>query len=69
MITINDYKNQNVCQTITAQYWKTSFANLTRGGQRFSKPGVIECEQDGNITQTELEKIIERSKTVRESLQ
>lgn len=55
MITINSHSNPNVCQTIKANYYKVSFANLTGGGQRYSAPGVIECKQDGNFKPEELE--------------
>lgn len=58
MITINDYRNPDICQTITAQYFKTSLANFSRGGQRYSKPGVIDCNADGNIAPSEIEEFL-----------
>lgn len=58
MILINDKKD--VCQTIKANYYKTSLANFVRGGQSFAAPGIIECEEDGYITHKEMEKVYEQ---------
>lgn len=58
MILIND--KADVCQTLKANYYKTSLANFVRGGQSYSAPGIIECEEDGYITHKEMERINEK---------
>lgn len=47
-IPINAY-DDGTSLTIKAQYYKTSLANFTRGGQRFCTVGVLEVPDDCEI--------------------
>lgn len=55
MITINPYKD--VWVTIKSNYYKVSLANFIGAGT-YAAPGVIECEENGNITPQEIEDAI-----------
>ena len=57
MITINAY-DDGCSTTIKANYYKTSLANFIRGGQRFAAPGIIECDQEGNLKQCDIEELL-----------